>query len=84
MITLENGRILGRILNTLCQMFEFLRQLLSIHWGKNMHNCISIDVTSFSVFHTEATVSIGLKNVLKMVTFCKNNPIVDCLAVCIV
>ena len=25
-------------------------------------------VTSFSVFHTEATVSIGLKNVLRMVT----------------
>ena len=27
-----------------------------------------MNVTSFSVFHTEATVSIGLKNVLRMVT----------------
>ena len=27
-----------------------------------------IDVNSFLVFHTEATVSIGLKNVLGMVT----------------
>ena len=27
-----------------------------------------IDVTSFSVFHAEATVSIGLKNVHRMVT----------------
>ena len=27
-----------------------------------------MNVTSFSVFHTEATVSIGLKNVFRMVT----------------
>ena len=36
----------------------------------------SINVTSFSVFHTEATVSIGLKNVLRMVTSILQN----CLA----
>ena len=30
------------------------------------------DVTSFSVFYTEATVSIGLKNVLRIEVFCRN------------
>ena len=34
---------------------------------------ISIHVTSFSVFHTEATVSIGLKNVLRVVASTLHN-----------
>ena len=31
-------------------------------------NLFIINVASFSVFHTEATVSIGLRNALRMVT----------------
>ena len=36
-----------------------------------IHQIFKIYVTSLSVFHTEATVSIGLKNLLRMVTFYK-------------
>ena len=32
-------------------------------------------VTSFSVFHTEATMSIGLKNIFRMVTFILQNQV---------
>ena len=34
-------------------------------------NCI--DVTSFSVFHTEATLSIGLRHVFRVVTLYVDN-----------
>ena len=53
---------------------------MDMRWNKTTKVLAKLNkgifVPSFSVFHTEATVSIGLKNVLRMVTSILQN----CLA----
>ena len=50
------------------RFYERLFILIALPW---------VNVASFSVFHTEATVSIDLKNVLRMVTQSKSKTVIS-------